>query len=562
MKNINKSKEETLKKVKLENLLKKLTEVMYRMSLPDGKYEYFSPAAKKVFGYSAKEFLNNPLLIKKIVHPDFVGYFNEKWAELMKGKVPPPYEYKIIDSKGKQRWIRQSNKGVFDSSGNIVAIEGICRDITEQKRFSEIVIAEKEKAKEYLDIAGVMIVIVNSDGVVTLINKRGCEILEYTKKEIIGKNWFDNFLPKRIRKRVKLVPKKLFAGKVKPVEFYENPVLTKSGKEKIISWHTTIIKDKKGNITAILSSGEDITERKKAEEGIKQAKEYAELLYKIIPSGIFTVDNQKRITSWNDRAAEITGYSKEEVIGKKCSIFTEYSCRQKCSLLDDNVKKPVTAAECTVKRKDGEILYISKNVDLLKGSRGNIIGGIGSFEDVTAKKRAEDKLRYLSFHDSLTGIYNRTFFDEELERLQKSRDFPISIISLDIDGLKTINDYLGHSEGDKLLMTLTNMAQKAIRKSDIFARVGGDEFVILLPKTDYDKGRKITDRINEEINNYNNKNESCPLIISTGLATSLNAADRLIETNRRADDAMYNEKNSKKQKSREIMINYLNKSNK
>jgi len=562
MKNINKSKEETLKKVKLENLLKKLTEVMYRMSLPDGKYEYFSPAAKKVFGYSAKEFLNNPLLIKKIVHPDFVGYFNEKWAELMKGKVPPPYEYKIIDSKGKQRWIRQSNKGVFDSSGNIVAIEGICRDITEQKRFSEIVIAEKEKAKEYLDIAGVMIVIVNSDGVVTLINKRGCEILEYTKKEIIGKNWFDNFLPKRIRKRVKLVPKKLFAGKVKPVEFYENPVLTKSGKEKIISWHTTIIKDKKGNITAILSSGEDITERKKDEEGIKQAKEYAELLYKIIPSGIFTVDNQKRITSWNDRAAEITGYSKEEVIGKKCSIFTEYSCRQKCSLLDDNVKKPVTAAECTVKRKDGEILYISKNVDLLKGSRGNIIGGIGSFEDVTAKKRAEDKLRYLSFHDSLTGIYNRTFFDEELERLQKSRDFPISIISLDIDGLKTINDYLGHSEGDKLLMTLTNMAQKAIRKSDIFARVGGDEFVILLPKTDYDKGRKITDRINEEINNYNNKNESCPLIISTGLATSLNAADRLIETNRRADDAMYNEKNSKKQKSREIMINYLNKSNK
>jgi PAS domain S-box-containing protein len=124
--------------IRFRGLIEGLKEaVVYRMSLPDGEYEYFSPSSELVFGYSPEEFISNPLLIRNIIHPDFAGYFQEKWRELCDGKVDPSYEYMIVDAEGIEKWIIQSNKGIFDDQGAIIAIEGICRDITLEKNAQE-----------------------------------------------------------------------------------------------------------------------------------------------------------------------------------------------------------------------------------------------------------------------------------------------------------------------------------------------------------------------------------------------------------------------------------------
>jgi PAS domain S-box-containing protein len=134
-----KQAEEELKESekKFRGLIERLKDVLYRMSLPDGAYEYFSPAATSVFGYSSKKFIDKPLFIREIVHPDYIDYFQKKWSALLEGKIPPTYEYKIIDPEGNERWILQSNNGVFDHQGNIIAIEGICRNITASKQAEE-----------------------------------------------------------------------------------------------------------------------------------------------------------------------------------------------------------------------------------------------------------------------------------------------------------------------------------------------------------------------------------------------------------------------------------------
>ncbi|MBN2543928.1 response regulator [bacterium] len=119
------------------SLIEGVREAIFRMTLPEGDYEYFSPAAKLVFGYDASKFVKDPLFIKKIIHPSSEDYIREKWAELAKGIVDPIYEYKILDSKNNERWIMQSNKGLFDDEGNLIAIEGICRGITERKKAEE-----------------------------------------------------------------------------------------------------------------------------------------------------------------------------------------------------------------------------------------------------------------------------------------------------------------------------------------------------------------------------------------------------------------------------------------
>jgi len=130
-------------------------------------------------------------------------------------------------------------------------------------RQSEI---ERDKAQQYLDTAGVMFVAIDANQKVTLINKKGCEVLGYRQEEILGKNWLENFIPERLREDVTSVFNQLMAGEIEPVEYFENPVLTRSGEERIISWHNTVICDDQSRIVGALGAGVDVTERKRAEE--------------------------------------------------------------------------------------------------------------------------------------------------------------------------------------------------------------------------------------------------------------------------------------------------------
>ena len=161
---------------------------------------------------------------------------------------------------------------------------------------------EQDRMQRYLDIAGVMIVIIDADQKVSLINKKGCEVLGYKENEIIGKNWFDHFLPERFRVEVKEVFNSLMAGNIQPNEYYENPILTKNNEERVIAWQNTVIKDNKGNIISILSSGEDITERKQTEDNLKESEKRLRTILNSLPDMIVQVDTNMRIL-WANKAA-------------------------------------------------------------------------------------------------------------------------------------------------------------------------------------------------------------------------------------------------------------------
>lgn len=145
-------------------------------------------------------------------------------------------------------------------------IQGIFRDITRRQAAEEAELKEKERAERYLDVAGVMIRVLDRTGNVILINRKGREILGYEEEEIVGKNWFDVFVPKRSGSEIRAVFNGLINGDLGPAEYYENPVVTRSGEERLIAWHNSLLRDDAGQVIATLSSGEDITDRKKTEE--------------------------------------------------------------------------------------------------------------------------------------------------------------------------------------------------------------------------------------------------------------------------------------------------------
>lgn len=151
----------------------------------------------------------------------------------------------------------------------------VLRDITERKRVETEVRKERDLAQKYLDVADVILVALDSKGNVTLINRKGCEVLGYPEEEIVGQCWIDRFLPEGHRRDVQTVFRQIMAGESQLAEFHENPVLTRGGAERMIAWHNRALRDESGTIVGTLSSGEDITERKRAEAALERS--YGEL---------------------------------------------------------------------------------------------------------------------------------------------------------------------------------------------------------------------------------------------------------------------------------------------
>ncbi len=204
-----------------------------------------------------------------------------------------------------------------------VTNEQLSEEISERKKAEQALRAEsiklrkeKDKAQKYLDVAGVMFIVVDTDQKAILINKKGCELLGYQEGEIVGKNWFDNFVPERIRKEVKTVFNKLISGKIDLAEYFENSILTKSGEERIISWHNTVLRNEQGKISAILGSGEDITERKQLYETLERKQRNLEAIFDAAPLGMMLVDEQGIVKRVNDVLAKLVHRDFSEIINK------------------------------------------------------------------------------------------------------------------------------------------------------------------------------------------------------------------------------------------------------
>lgn|GEM_PF-3587780 len=193
--------------------------------------------------------------------------------------------------------------------------------------------------------------------------------------------------------------------------------------------------------------------------------------------------------------------------------------------------------------ENGEIKYIEVTaVNLMKDS--NIKGILINYHDITERKKREEKILHLSYHDSLTGLYNRTFFQNEKEGFDTETNLPMSVIAGDINGLKIINDSLGHAQGDKLLVTIAKILEKNCRKSDIIARIGGDEFNILLPKTSSEVADRIIKKVKLACEEYNKKmvGDLYHISISLGSATKTDINESLDSIFKLAEDHMYNRK--------------------
>jgi PAS domain S-box-containing protein len=268
------SKEDEIKKEFLENILESMEGGVFTID-KNARITSFNRAAEEITGFKRAEVLNKECC--HILMSDLCQEACPLKATLETGKTFFGYEIMITSKAGNTIPVNITISPLRSNNNKIIGAVENFRDLTKHKGLWGKLREERNKAQQYLNIAGVIIVAINDKGIVTLINKKGCDVLGYKEEEIVDKNWFDLCVPERMRKERKDTFKKVMAGEKEEVEDYENLILTESGEEKIIAWHNSTLTDEKGRIIGTLSSGEDITLRKQTEEELIKSEKLVSL---------------------------------------------------------------------------------------------------------------------------------------------------------------------------------------------------------------------------------------------------------------------------------------------
>ena len=375
-----------------------------------------------------------------------------------------------------------------------------------------------------------------------IVNKTKADSMKKKPEDFIGKTDFDFSPQERAKEYFKDENQIMKSGK---------PITDKvekeihSGKE---FWMSTIKipwYDRNGNIMGTMGISRDVTKRKKSEESLLgREKSFFNALMNSITDSIFFKDPSSRFVRINRACAIKHGMGNpEEVIGKTdFDFFSEEHAKQAFKDEQKVIKtgKPIIDFEEKETYEDREDRWASTSKLPWYDENNNMLGIFGITRDITDKRKAEEKVKYLSFHDGLTGLYNRAYFDEELSRLDTERQLPITIVMGDLNGLKLINDAYGHSKGDMVLRNIADILKESFRKEDITSRWGGDEFISILPKTDVKDAISIIKRIKELCEEKSTI--EMPLSISFGASTKKSSSENIVDILKEAEDKMYKSK--------------------
>jgi diguanylate cyclase (GGDEF)-like protein/PAS domain S-box-containing protein len=320
-----------------------------------------------------------------------------------------------------------------------------------------------------------------------------------------------------------------------------------AGSEKRILLETTktSLPGVSGEPVGVLGIARDITERNRSEE-------YLHLMSKVFYNSgeaILITDADRRILAVNREFTKLTGYSEAEAIGKNPKFLSNGNTPRQVyqEMWDTLAESDFWQGELWDRRKTGEAFPKRLSISAVRDVEGKIVNYIGNFEDITQRKIAEDKIRYLAHHDALTGLPNRFSLHERMEQciaFARRLDSSLAVMLIDLDHFKTINDTLGHNVGDQLLIQVAKRLQQSVRDSDIVARLGGDEFVVVLSRVEkstdvIDVAGKIVARVAAPYTIAGHELRTSP---SVGVCIYPDDATEIGDLIKNADIAMYHAK--------------------
>lgn len=425
----------------------------------------------------------------------------------------------------------------------------IVRDVSKNKREKEFY-----KALVVNSLVGIYIL---RDGKFRFVNPKFQEMVGYGYDELVGRKSLSlvhsGDQETARKKAIKML--KMQGPMSMP---YELRIITKDGRVKwLLEIVIPVIIDGKREI---LGNCIDIDDRKKAEEALKTSEERYREILESIEDGYYEIDLQNKVTFFNQAYCKILGFTRKELTGMQISQYVDKENFEKIRNVARKVYKtdqPEKCSDFVIIRKDGFQRHVETSLSLMKDSTGKPVGFRGVARDIDDRKKAEETIIRMAYHDTLTGLPNRSLFNDRLNMAISSaqrNNGSFVVMMLDLDKFKLVNDTLGHDIGDLLLQGVSSRLRALLRKSDTVARMGGDEFMLLLPEIKDEKDAETIAR--KVIHSFQRafilKDHELKITASIGIANFPGDGMDFDTLKKNADIAMYNAK----RKGRNIFQSY------
>lgn len=377
------------------------------------------------------------------------------------------------------------------------------------------------------------------------VNQSLAEMFGYSIDELIGRAFID-VVAEQDKSMVLERHHNRLAGKQEP-EFYDLHITTAQGSTICCSINVGLGTNQAGQIVAI-GSVRDVTRQKAAQEELQASKDELKAIFDNLPDVFYRTDMQGIVTKISPSCFKALGYTPEEFLGTSlASYYNNPDDRERVVQAIVKGGGQATHVEAALKRKDGTVIWVATSARIRVGPDGTPECIEGIARDISDRKRLEEQLMALSRIDVLTGAYNRGHFMEKSEdviKLVKRYRLIASMIMMDLDYFKTINDRYGHYGGDIALKAFAEVCQSEIREADIFGRLGGEEFALMLPETPIEQAGILAERIRRATESLRIPidGQEMRITVSIGFAEIGNDDHALENALRKADRALYQAK--------------------
>lgn len=520
---------------KYRTIIENMQDAYFECDL-SGTFIFANKTASDTMGYTSDELLK--LDYRAFTKPETSKKVKDVFQHTFETGIPCTlFDYEIV-RRDKTTRIHQLNVGLMrDTDGHPIGFRVVSRDVTERKRAEEELRASEEKYRSILENMTEGYFESGTRGRITFANDAACAMMGYTREQLLN-IYYRQFTTPETRKRMTEAYRQVYeTGLASKLGDYE--IIRGDGSIRTHQLSIGLMKDASGNKIGFRAVARDITERKQAEEALRHSEERIRVLFNNIP--VPTVvwksrNNHLIMVEYNDAALQYTSGKILDLMGKtveECYPRTPHIAvdMHQCFSLQSNIEKSFWLRDDnTDENKYVTIKYAFAPPD-------NVIMHVN---DMTAQKKAEENLKHISIHDALTGLYNRFYSDTEIDRIKSSRLRPVSFIVMDLNNLKIINDRNGHAAGDLYIKNTANLLKQTFRPEDMIARIGGDEFIVMLPLVDEETCAQALTRLKDNMEQFN-QNAARPISLAAGFSTA-RTGDNIDKVIAKADHRMYQEK--------------------
>ncbi|NMA25053.1 MAG: PAS domain S-box protein, partial [Clostridiales bacterium] len=417
------------------------------------------------------------------------------------------------------------------------------RDITDRKNAEQSLLNSRDLMRYIIEHNRSAVAVHEKNLNYMYVSRPYMEAFRVTDENPIGKHHYDVFpnLPQPLRE----VHQRVLKGEI--VTCDEEEYFYDDGSSNWMRWECRPWYENDGSIGGFVLYSEVITERKLMEQALYNEKEHFRMTLLSVGDGVISADDNCRITVMNPVAERLTGWTTEEAPGELLTDVLRIIYEDTREKNEDYLEKVMAAGSIIdlsngllLVSKDGREIPVEIGAAPIKDSRGAIVGIVVVIRDYTEKRLKQKEIEYLSYHDALTGLYSRRYMEDSIKRLDTSRNLPLTLMVIDVNGLKLTNDAFGHETGDNLLKKVSGIIKKVCRADDIIGRMGGDEFCILLPHTDEKQAESIKERIKTAASNL--KLDPIVLSLAIGYAVKTTPEQDIKDVATAADNLMYKDK--------------------